>query len=60
MGTRAPTYFKLCKIVGQNLARLPRGLATVFSVTFFRKNLVTVVGELVITPLQQKVSRHVT
>ena len=29
-----PQYFEICKKVGQKLARLPRGLATVFSVTF--------------------------
>ena len=36
VGGVAPTqYFQICKRVVQKLARLPRGLATVFSVTFF-------------------------
>ena len=46
------------------VSQTTRGLATVFSVTFFcfNDNLVAIVGQLVIRtpPPQQKVSRHIT
>ena len=60
-GHRVSQYFPIRKKVGQKLARLPRGLATAFSVTssFFSNNLVTIVGQWVRTPpLTEGVSVH--
>ena len=61
-GRRTPNIFKFARKLVKKASQAARGLATVFSVTFyFSNNLVTIVGQLVRTPPpQQKVSRHIT
>ena len=55
-----PQYFQIFKEVGQKLARqAARGLATVFSMTFFfSNNLVTTVGQLVRMPPSEGALAH--
>ena len=51
--SRPPNIFKFARKLDKKASRATRGLATVFSVTFFfNSNLVTIVGQLM--------SRHIT